>query len=194
MDNLALQCRCGQIKGRAIKVNPADGTRVICYCKDCQAFAHALKAGAEVLDEQGGTDIYQLPPARLQIQQGLEQIRCLRLSEKGLYRWYAGCCNTPIGNSLAPRVPMIGLIHSFIVDPEREAKLGPVRACVNLRGATGQIPKSQLDAAPARGYVGKLMLKILVWKLTGQGRPNPLFSTKGQPLASPHILSPGEKL
>ncbi|MBA6421677.1 DUF6151 family protein [Pseudomonas neustonica] len=192
MDNLVLQCGCGQIKGRAIKINPADRTRVICYCKDCQAFAHALKASAQVLDEQGGTDIYQLPPARLQINQGLEQIRCLRLSEKGLYRWYAGCCNTPIGNTLSPRVPMIGLIHSFIFDPEREAKLGPVRACVNLRGATGQIPKSRLDAAPASGYIGKIMLKILGWKLGGLGRPNPLFSAKGEPLASPRILRPGE--
>ncbi|WP_339846433.1 DUF6151 family protein [uncultured Halopseudomonas sp.] len=194
MDNLVLQCRCGQIKGRAININPADRTRVICYCKDCQAFAHALQAGAVVLDEQGGTDIYQLPPARLQIHQGQDQIRCLRLSEKGLYRWYAGCCNTPIGNTLSPRVPMIGLIHCFIADPERETKLGPVRACVNLRGATGQIPNSQLNAAPARGYVGKLILKMLGWKLGGKARPNPLFTRKGDPIASPRILSPGETL
>jgi len=42
------------------------------------------------------TDNIPMPRSRLQIQQGLEQIRCLRLSEKGLYRWYAGCGNTPI--------------------------------------------------------------------------------------------------
>ena len=97
-------------------------------------------------------------------------------------------------NSLAPRVPLIGLVHSFIADPEREAKLGPVRACVNLRGATGQIPKGKLDAAPARGYIGKIMLKIFGWKLSGQGRPNPLFSAKGEPVASPRILGPGEEI
>jgi len=39
---------------------------------------------------------------------------------------------------------MIGLIHSFIVDPEREAKLGPVRACVNL--AWGDRPDPQEPA------------------------------------------------
>ncbi|WP_373188292.1 DUF6151 family protein [Halopseudomonas sp.] len=65
MDNLVLQCRCGQFKSRAININPEDGTRVICYRKDCQTFTHALKASAELLDEQGGTDIYQLPPALL---------------------------------------------------------------------------------------------------------------------------------
>ena len=83
MDNLALQCQCGTVRGRAIRVYPVDGTRVVCYCRDCQAFAHALNAAERVLDAQGGTDIYQLPPARLQIHQGHDQIRCLRLSSKG---------------------------------------------------------------------------------------------------------------
>ena len=47
MDNLVLQCGCGQIKGRAIKINPADRTRVICYCKDCQALAILCLLGCQ---------------------------------------------------------------------------------------------------------------------------------------------------
>lgn len=193
MDNLALQCRCGQIKGRAIKVYPSEGTRVVCYCKDCQAFAIALGVADMVLDAQGGTDIYQLPPARLQIHQGHDQIRCLRLSDKGLYRWFAGCCNTPIANTLAPRTPLVGLLHSFIVDPDAEIKTGPVRALVNLRGATGQVSREQVRAAPARGYVRKILVKILCWKLAGKGRPNPFFNG-GEPITKPKIMAPGEHI
>lgn len=193
MDNLALQCRCGQIKGRAIKVYPTDGTRVVCYCRDCQAFAKVLNAADRVLDAQGGTDIYQLPPARLQIHQGQEQIRCLRLSEKGLYRWYAGCCNTPIANTLAPRIPLVGLLHSFISDPDADAKTGPVRARVNLGSATGEVPREDVRAAPARGYVRKLLFKMLCWKLSGKGRPTPFF-TAGKPITEPRIITPGESL
>lgn len=192
MDNLALQCRCGQIKGRAIKVYPADGTRVICYCRDCQTFARLLDAADAVLDAQGGTDIYQLPPARLQIHQGHEHIRCLRLSEKGLYRWYAGCCNTPIANTLAPRIPLVGLLHSFISDPKADLKTGPVRARVNLGSATGQVPREEVRAAPARGYVRKLLFKILLWKLSGKAHPSPFFS-RGQPISQPRIITPAER-
>ncbi|MEL0169861.1 MAG: DUF6151 family protein [Pseudomonadaceae bacterium] len=188
MDNLALQCRCGQIKGRAIKVYPSDGTRVVCYCRDCQAYAQALGVADLVLDAQGGTDIYQLPPARLQIHQGKEQIRCLRLTENGLYRWYAGCCNTPIGNTLSARMPLVGLVHSFISDVNAAAKTGPVRARVNLRGATGEVPRADVKAAPAKGYVGKLLLKIAVWKLSGKARPNPLF-VGNKPISTPRILN-----
>ena len=65
MDNLALACRCGTISGRAIKVYPHHGTRVVCYCKDCQAFAQALGGAETTLDAYGGTDIYQLPAARV---------------------------------------------------------------------------------------------------------------------------------
>jgi len=186
MDNLALACRCGTISGRAIKVYPHHGTRVVCYCKDCQSFAQAIAAAQATLDAYGGTDIYQLPAARVQIHRGLEQVRCLRLSEKGLYRWYAGCCNTPIANTLAPRMPLVGLIHTFISDPAAEDKTGPVCARVNLAGATGDIPRDLVRSAPAKGYVRKLLFKILQWKLSGQSRPNPFF-TGNQPICMPEI-------
>ena len=66
------------------------------------------------LDAAGGTRIYQLPPANVQITGGQENLACLRLKEKGLIRWYAKCCNTPIGNTVSKSMPFIGLIHTFI--------------------------------------------------------------------------------
>ena len=33
-----LQCQCGTIKGAV--ANPGNANRCVCYCRDCQAFAH----------------------------------------------------------------------------------------------------------------------------------------------------------
>jgi len=67
--------------------------------KDCQAFARLLER-TDVLDPAGGTGIFQMPPARMQLTTGADGLRCLRLSDKVL-RWYADCCRTPIANTAA---------------------------------------------------------------------------------------------
>ncbi len=45
---------------------------------------------------------------------GMGAVQCLRLNNRGLYRWYIDCCRTPIGNTAGPRVPLIGVIHCFM--------------------------------------------------------------------------------
>ena len=104
-----LRCRCGEV--RAVVTNPSPRTvnRVICYCDDCQAYAHRL-GRADLLDSHGGTDIVQVAPASLAFVQGQDKIAGLRLSPKGLYRWYARCCNTPVGNTVSPAIPFVGLV------------------------------------------------------------------------------------
>src|SRR5262245_20171081 len=111
--DLALRCECGHVRGVASEVSPSTGYRVLCYCKDCQAFARFLER-ADVLDAAGGTDIFQMPPGRVKLTAGMDAMRCLRLSNRGIYRWYTDCCRTPIGNTAGPRVPLIGLIHCFM--------------------------------------------------------------------------------
>ena len=94
-----LRCRCGEVVGRVENAAPQKVNRVVCYCDDCQAFAHHLDR-ADLLDSHGGTDIVQVAPASLAFHQGTERIVGLRFTPKGLYRWYASCCRTPLG---APR-------------------------------------------------------------------------------------------
>jgi Family of unknown function (DUF6151) len=53
-----------------------------------------------ILDVHGATDVIQTSPAQLTLTQGQEFLACMRLTEKGLLRWYAACCSTPIGNTL----------------------------------------------------------------------------------------------
>ncbi|HVH46158.1 MAG TPA: DUF6151 family protein [Labilithrix sp.] len=55
-----------------------------------------------------------MAPSEVRITGGAEALRCVRLSEKGMFRWYCGDCKTPVGNTLGPRVPFLGLIHSFM--------------------------------------------------------------------------------
>ena len=111
-ETIPLRCKCGRVRGVAMDVSRSTGFRFVCYCKDCQAFARFLER-ADVLDTAGGTDIFQMPPARVRLTEGTEAIRCLRLSDK-ILRWYTDCCRTPIANTAADsRFPLAGTIHCF---------------------------------------------------------------------------------
>ena len=46
--NHALQCRCGTLKGQVARAETAN--RGVCYCKDCQAFAHFLGGEKQILE------------------------------------------------------------------------------------------------------------------------------------------------
>ncbi|WP_439409915.1 DUF6151 family protein [Bradyrhizobium sp. DASA03076] len=106
---IELRCRCGDVRAVVTDVSPRTVNRVICYCDDCQAFAHQL-GRADLLNRKGGSDIVQVAPSTLSFVQGQDRIAGVRLSPKGLYRWYASCCNTPVGNTVSPTIPFVGII------------------------------------------------------------------------------------
>ena len=145
--DLHLRCRCGHVRGVAREVSPSAGFRFVCYCKDCQAFAHFLDR-TDVLDAAGGTDIFQMPPARVKITAGADAMRCLRFSGK-VFRWYADCCRTPIANTAAtPRFPFLGLIHSFMSarggGRSRDEVIGPPLCRIYERSARGRFRRTRL--------------------------------------------------
>jgi Family of unknown function (DUF6151) len=186
-----LRCRCGTIQG-SVK-EPHRANRVVCYCKDCQAFAHFLGQESEILDTRGGTDVIQILPKNLTFTQGVEALACIRLSEKGLLRWYASCCNTPIGNTLANfKISFIGLVHNCLENagtPVVES-FGPVRAWVNTQGAKG-------DPKPKVRGVGTIILWFVATTLrarvNGSYRQSAFFlKEKGTPIVRPRVLSSAE--
>lgn len=186
---IPLKCECGKVQGVATGISPESGSRLVCYCDDCQAFANHLACSNPILDEYGGTDIFQMPPAHLKITRGKEFIRCLRLTPKGTYRWYTDCCKTPIGNSLSAGVPFVGLIHNFMDDTgRRDNNLGPVRAYVQTKFARGTLPAERKQGFPVwvilRG-VGKL----LVWKIRHMEQPSPFFYPDTTPVVNPVVLN-----
>lgn len=188
MINLALQCSCGKVKGVLKGVTPRAGTRVVCFCADCQAFAHRLDKEAEILDAHGGTDILQVLPSQISITEGVEYLNCLRLSAKGLYRWYTSCCHTPVANTVSVKLPFVGLIHSFInANKDLDSCLGPVRFYIHGKYAIGENDNPRLhEKVPFLMFV-RIIPKILLAKVTGQCRPNPFYDAHGRAISKPHI-------
>jgi hypothetical protein len=82
--------------------------RAVCYRDDCQAYLHHL-GRADLFDDHGGTDTVQVAPNTVTFERGAELIAGLQLTPKGLHRWYARCCQTPLGNTLTPTLPFIGI-------------------------------------------------------------------------------------
>ena len=179
-----LRCRCGKVEGHLTDASPATTTRVLCYCDDCQAYAHWL-GRADLLDEHGGSDLVQVAPAALHFDRGADQIRGFRLSPKGLYRWYAICCKTPVGNSLTPTtVPFVGLPARVFGDAA-DATFGRPLGAVHGKFAVGGTP-------PGSDKINlKLLLhaggRFLAWKLGRKTWPHPFFDRSGTP--SHHITT-----
>jgi hypothetical protein len=185
------------MRGVARDVSPSSGFRVVCYCNDCQAFARILKR-RDVLDQAGGTDIFQMPPGRMRLTAGTDALRCLRLSEKGVLRWYADCCRTPIGNTAAsPRVPLIGLIHCFMDHHadghSRNVVLGPPLCRIYERSAVGPLPPTA-PAPPSFRIFVRRTSKLLGWWIRGLARPNPFFDESTNAACSvPRVLTQSER-
>src|SRR5215471_18387734 len=107
-----VRCRCGQVRGVVTDPSPRTVNRMVCYCDDCQAYAHQI-GRADLLNRSGGSDSIQIAPAALRFTRQ-DQIEGLRLTPKRLYRWYAKCCNTPVGNTRTPTLPFVSmLVQSF---------------------------------------------------------------------------------
>jgi hypothetical protein len=195
--DVSLRCRCGRVKGIASEVSPAGGLRLVCYCNDCQAFARFLQR-VDVLDCAGGTDIFQMPPGRVKLTAGTDAVRCLRLSGKGVLRWYTDCCRTPIGNTaVSPHFPVIGVVHSFMVHgagaPSRNELLGPPVCCIYQRFAVETLPANAPPPASLGVFIRRAS-KLLGWWMRGLGRPSPLFSDRtNEPLAVPRVLTQSER-
>jgi hypothetical protein len=195
--DLPLRCRCGHVRGVAREVAPSNGFRLTCYCKDCQAFAQILQR-RDVLDAAGGTDIFQMPPGRVQFAAGADALRCLRFSEKVL-RWYADCCKTPIANGAAgARFPVVGVIHSFMdfeaSGHSRDEVLGSPLCRLHERSATAPLPA---DAPPTAslGIFAYRAAKAFGWWRRGLNRPNPFFdAVTGAPVAAPRAFTRNERV
>ena len=192
---IPLQCRCGHVRGVASAIAPSAGFRLVCYCKDCQAFARFLDR-PDVLDAAGGTDIFQMRIGRVKLTEGADALRCLCLSEK-VFRWYSDCCRTPIGNTAGPSFPVVGLIHSFISsavnERSRNEMLGPPLCRIFEHSAIGPLPPHAAPPASFRLFIRRIT-KLFGWWVRGLGRPNPFFDERTKaPRAVPRVLTPHER-
>lgn len=187
---IALRCSCGKLRGQVDEGRVA--ARAVCYCKDCQAYGRFL--ATPVLDPLGGTEVAATLPAAVRFDEGLEHLACMSLGPKGIYRWYASCCRTPIGNTPRdPRTSYVGLVRACLdaPDAELERRLGPLRCRVETQSAAGPVKTSGLGTAWAVGKIGTMIVKA---RLGGGYRENPFFRPgTSEPVKAPQVLSLEER-
>jgi hypothetical protein len=173
-ENAELQCRCGEVRGRVAGPSPNRVNRAVCYCDDCQAFLHHLGC-ADLLNEHGGTDIVQVAPASLSFGQGQERIVGVRLTPKGLYRWYASCCRTPVGNTVGPAVPFVGIVvAAFASETQRPDEIfGPPVGAIYGKYAVGPVAGVSSGLDPR--LVVRALRMVFGWRVSGKTWPHPFF-------------------
>jgi hypothetical protein len=191
--DVSLRCRCGTVRGIARDVAPSNVNHCFCYCDDCQAFAHFLGRADDVLDAHGGTEITQISQANVAFTAGTDKLAAMRLTPKGLIRWYAACCRTPIGNTLGTSaMPFVGVVHAFIDAPS--AALGPIRgrAWANrAKGGRGAVPK---DGLPDAVMVARVLAKLLRWRVRGDHKRSAFFDGEsGKARVEPQVLGAAER-
>lgn len=196
--HLPIRCHCGNVRAHAhIGHHPVG--RVVCYCRDCRMFAHFLTRGNTILDAHGGTEVVPMSQGRLRFEAGGEQLACIRLTARGTLRWYAGCCNTPIGNIPSTRqLPYLGLIHACIdyaaAGRTPEALLGPITRRIHGRNLQDGGNAIGADEGIPPGILIRLAWRVFVWRLRGDQRHSPFYApATGEPLKTPRILGADER-
>jgi hypothetical protein len=188
-DAAKLSCRCGKVSGHVAGASPKAANRIVCYCDDCQAFVHHL-GRADLLDAHGGTDIVQVAPACVTFDRGAEKIAGLRLTPKGLYRWYASCCNTPLGNTLSPAIPFVGIVAQAFEDADRS--FGKPIGAILGKFAVGSPPPG--SARLNLPLLARALRTILGWRLSGKAWPHPFFDRESRkPIRAVTILTKDER-
>jgi hypothetical protein len=167
MTLVALRCKCGSISGNLDLSRPSR-VRVTCHCDDCAAYGRHL--GSE-----HATRIVLAAPDQVELLTGIEHLCCLRLTERGLTRWFAGCCMTPLANtSRYAWLPFVGVMSCTLATVD-EARLGPERE------VNGSQPTPW-------GLLFRSLSWLLRCLLLRRHRPNAFFE-QGELRARPRYIS-----
>jgi hypothetical protein len=187
--DVPVRCSCGRVRGIAKDVGPRTVNRAVCYCHDCRAYVHWLERD-DLLDARGGTEIIQLARARLEIADGADQLRCVRLSPRGLHRWYAQCCRAPLGNTI-PWLPFVGVARSAFDLPAADdaATFGQLMAS-QVTSAVGGRPTGA--GLTVRGIAHVISL-LATWAVRGLGHPTPFVDRANRPTVTPQVLTASER-
>jgi hypothetical protein len=187
-----LRCQCGAVQGELDAAH--GGTRAICYCKDCQAYARFLAHDNEMLNALGGTEIIAALPHALRFSSGFEQLACMSVTGNGPYRWYAGCCRSPIGNTPRDRkIAYLGLVRTclWVPDDSLEQAFGPLKTVVNAGSALG--PVRTTPVATLFG-IAKIARNVMGARISGKYKENPFFKPgSNSPISAPRTLTAGER-
>ena len=187
-------CHCGKLRAKIHEVSPSTGNLARCHCLHCQAFAHWLteQGGADFLDENGGSELFQTLAWRVEFTQGKDAyLQAIRLSPKGMIRWYASCCHSPIANMMGSQaMSFIGMPTGGFEMKDID-NMGPVRASMFAKTARkGSTPPADFGFLPV---ITRILWRQFKGKLRVKTRYSPFWTDAGQPVADPQVLTLEER-
>ena len=191
---MTIQCECGQFKAELMAFPQNTPGRLVCYCDDCQTYLHHI-GRADLLDQNGGTEVIPAYPQDMKITQGKENLKCVRLSPKGMFRFFTACCRTPIGNTRA-NSPWIGLFRRVYTAHE-PSQLDRVFKSVKSR-VFGRFAKGTAPTGTPATFNFSAMLSVAPFLLQGtlfkKFKPSPFFLEDGMtPVVTAYVLSLEER-
>ena len=190
---MLIKCDCGKFQAELTQFPRATPGRCVCYCDDCQIFQHHI-GRADLLDKNGGTEIIPVYPVDMKIISGEKNLKGIRLSPKGLYRWTTSCCNTPVAN-VKPGFPWIGLmspVFNSVKPGILQSLLGNIKSRIQGKFAKGE---------PPQGTSGTLSLNdffvvfpfVMKGFLLRKAKVSPFFNgDSATPIAPVEVLSASE--
>lgn len=192
--DLPLTCACGTFKAVIRGATAKNGNHVMCYCVDCQAAPRHLGHAERILDDQGGTDLYHTQPSRYDILEGAALLAAMRLGPKGLNRWYATCCNTPVATTPGePKFSLVGVsLANVTLDRDALTKaIGPVILRYKPEQALSPVTEPK---GKSLAFILKTLRNVARARLNGSWRKTPFFDIgTGRTVAKPTVISPAER-
>jgi hypothetical protein len=181
-------CACGTVVLKISVPRRTSGTHVTCYCKDCRAAAgYSGMRNLHTTPDQG-VAIYQTTPDRIEFARGAEQLVIRRLSPNGLFRWYAGCCDTPMFNTLSkPSRPFVGVVIRRDEQADVIDTIGPSVAQVYTAHALEGSGAPEKDSGFFTAGFG-IVSRMLGAQLSGRNWRNPLIDTAKIPIAPVQLM------
>lgn len=187
MDALPVACACGAVRGHL----EGPWFRMTCHCDDCQRAARWLGRD-DLLDRHGGSDIVLAAPAHFHVDAGQAKLGAMRLTPRGLVRWYTTCCRTPAGNLIdRPRVPVFGLHRRMIAATDAAlAAVAPSGGGIHGRFATldaeGRGPGPEVHARASVSTLIRSAAFVARSALRGWHAPSPFRDAAGALRVAPH--------
>jgi hypothetical protein len=182
------------VRGTLHDAAPKNGTRVTCYCRDCQAYEAFLGRTDDVLNDKGGSDIYQTVPHRFTLETGHEHLAAIRVTDGRLLRWYTRCCQSPLGSTPdTPDLPIMGLLTKPFLQQDADAA---EKAFGKSKGAL--FPKEAWsppleDNASLPALIVAALARAFGTRLKAKGKEHPFFTADKTPRVEPRLLSPEER-
>ena len=183
--DLAFSCTCGAVTGHITARGVKTGTHAQCFCHDCRA---AQLYFGQPDPAPGPVEILQTTPEDVIFETGAEHLAAMQLSPKGMYRWYAKCCNAPLATTTrTPKLPFAGFDVKRMTDRDG---LGPVLTQGFVTGPDGRQSHKGL-----RHAVLRLLTRVITSRVSGRWKDTPFFAAEtGKPVAPSVVLTKEQRM